>query len=65
MAKTRRQPRLRHRMVNEHFRHDGKPKVSYSTRLEAITARTAMGLADVQVAYECTFCGAWHLGNRR
>lgn len=64
MAKPRTKRHGYRRPVSEHFRPDGKPKVTYLSRRAAIAARNEMGMSDLQSTYQCTFCGAWHLGKR-
>jgi len=47
-----------------HWRADGRPKVRYPSESEAQKAGFSFRLehgADVN-AYECEFCGGWHLG---
>jgi hypothetical protein len=47
-----------------HWRADGNPKVRYRTEAEANKAAFSYRLdhgADLN-AYECEFCGGWHLG---
>jgi hypothetical protein len=47
-----------------HWRADGAPKVRYRTEAEANKAAFSYRLdhgADLN-AYECEFCGGWHLG---
>jgi hypothetical protein len=47
-----------------HWRADGKPKVRYPTEAEAHKAGFAYRLehgSDLG-AYECEYCGGWHLG---
>ena len=47
-----------------HWRADGKPKVRYRSEAEAHKAGFSYRLdhgADLN-AYECEFCGGWHLG---
>lgn len=47
-----------------HWREDGRPKVRYSNRTDALVA------ADIQSketgaalgAYQCAFCRGWHMG---
>jgi hypothetical protein len=53
---ARRRP-VKRRPVSEHFRADGRPKKALSyedARREAYHANKR--------AYECEFCGAWHIG---
>jgi hypothetical protein len=53
---ARRRP-INRRPVSEHFRADGRPKKALS-RSEAKSAAYRAG----KRAYECGFCGAWHIG---
>ncbi len=49
-----------------HWRADGRPKVRYPTRQDAIVAaeeRSRMWHAPLGV-YECAFCRGWHMGRR-
>lgn len=51
---------------SSHWRRDGRPKVRYPTRADALVAaddrsRDAGAPLDV---YECPFCGGWHMGKR-
>jgi hypothetical protein len=47
-----------------HWRADGSPKVRYRTEAEALRAGFSYRLehGTDQNAYECEFCGGWHLG---
>lgn len=47
------------RLLGEHFGPDGRPKRAYDTWVMANAFAAEYGL----VAYECTFCGKWHLAS--
>jgi len=49
-----------------HWRDDGRPKVRYATKVDAVVAaeeRSREAGASLGV-YECAFCGGWHMGRR-
>lgn len=48
-------------MIREHFTKGGTPKKSYPSRISA----EFIGNNYNQEAYECGFCGKWHLGKRK
>jgi len=47
------------RLLGEHFNRDGRPKRAYPDYLTAYMLGQEYGLT----AYECTFCGKWHLAS--
>lgn len=47
------------RVLGEHFNRDGRPKRAYPDYLTAYMLGQEYGLT----AYECTFCGKWHLAS--
>lgn len=49
------------RLVSEHFRHDGKPKVGYTTREKAEKERVRSKKGST---YKCKFCHQWHVGGK-
>ncbi len=53
--------------AREHWRVDGQPKTRFATQDEANRSSLQRRLeegADLD-PYQCSFCGGWHLGNRR
>lgn len=49
------------RLVSEHFKRDGKPKVGYDTREAAERERVR---SKKKSTYKCKFCHRWHVGGR-
>ena len=47
------------RLLGEHFNRDGQPKRGFDTYLSAYMT----GLEYDMTAYECSFCGKWHLAS--
>ena len=62
----RRRPHRPLALDASHWRADGKPKVRFGSRAEALAAAyeraqdadTALGV------YQCAFCKGWHMGRR-
>jgi hypothetical protein len=50
----------RKRLVSEHFKRDGEAKVPFDYKADADEAAERYN----QQAYECAFCGKWHVGNK-
>lgn len=48
-------------MIREHFTALGVPKKAYLSEEEAI--QSMFWLDSFLEAYECSFCGKWHLGS--
>lgn len=47
-----------------HWRGDGRPKVRYPSRADALVAaseRSKEAGTELNV-YECAYCGGWHMG---
>ncbi len=49
-----------------HWRGDGRPKVRYPTRQDALVAaeERSREWGSKLGVYECAFCGGWHMGRR-
>jgi hypothetical protein len=49
-----------------HWREDGVAKVRYGSRAEALSAaeERARESGVALSAYQCDFCGGWHMGRR-
>jgi hypothetical protein len=49
-----------------HWRDDGRAKVRYSSRSDALVAAAerSKDAGEELGAYECAFCGGWHMGRR-
>jgi hypothetical protein len=52
------------RLLGEHFRDDGRPKRRFKSERAALDCIVRYDYRD-KVAYQCDFCGGWHLGTRR
>lgn len=52
-------------LVGEHFRHDGRPKKRYVTKVSAEIDIIRDCMDRSQYAYRCGFCGFWHRATRR
>ncbi len=65
-----RRKRARHRPLSissSHWRSDGRAKVRYASRDEALRAageRQIDSGTDLQV-YQCAYCEGWHMARRR
>ena len=51
---------------SSHWRSDGQAKVRYGSRSEALSAAADRSSeSGVELgAYQCAFCGGWHMGRR-
>ena len=54
-------------MIREHFRADGGPKKAYDTWEDAYITAREMGIDfhGEYDAYECDFCGKFHIGSSK
>ena len=52
-------------LVSEHFRHDGRPKKPYVTKVRAECEIIKDRRDRDEYAYRCDFCGFWHRATRR
>ena len=53
------------KLVSEHFRHDGRPKQAYATKVICEIDIIHDHMDRQQYAYLCGFCGFWHRATRR
>ncbi|MGH9047522.1 MAG: hypothetical protein ACRDVW_09455 [Acidimicrobiales bacterium] len=63
---ARRRAHRQLKLDSSHWRRDGRPKVRYPSRAEALFAadeRRAESRVSLSV-YECPYCKGWHMGSR-
>jgi hypothetical protein len=66
MGRRRREPHRPLAIDSSHWRADGRAKVRFATRAQALVAAEDRGReAGTELGvYQCPFCGGWHMGRR-